>query len=65
MTARELARLALETLDAQQSYFGTPSGAPAKLTRLNESKALERRLRAEARKVLTGEETPSLFGGDA
>ncbi len=58
MTREELARLALQVLDAQKRYFKTKGGGAGKFAALEESKALEKELRHEAERVL---ETRTLF----
>jgi hypothetical protein len=57
-TKEQLARLALQTLKAQQRFFkGTP-GSAEKAQALTEAKALERQLREACDEVLEG---PRLF----
>ena len=57
--AEDLAKLALQVLDAQQEYFRTRDH-----DRLRESKALERKLRQAANEILHPEQVqPTLFGG--
>jgi hypothetical protein len=58
LTVRELARLALETLDAQRRYFRDRRPAD-----LEASKALEKKLRRAAEGAL--DDRPTLFDKEA
>lgn len=60
MTAKELAKLAVDTLDAQRAFFRAERGTRAWHDSLDRSKALEKQLRRECERILDGQ--PSLFG---
>lgn len=55
LTRDELAKLVIEVMDAQRKYFATSTRSQATL---EASKALEKRLRHEAERILEGD---SLF----
>jgi hypothetical protein len=58
MTIEQLARLALQTLKAQQRFFKGAPGSAEKTHALNEAKTLENQLREACDEVLDG---PKLF----